>query len=112
MPVPLFSEQGRHCGAVADAEHFLKELTAPSRVRFHREADSRGYGSVDHETLGKNRHSMRDAILDGVEVLLLGLESDVTKIFRPIPERSVGIRLGAAHLCNAFGVAREPVQAH
>jgi hypothetical protein len=57
-----------------------------------------------------DRHSAGEAALDSVEVLLLGFESDVSKIFWPIPERAVGIRLCAAHPCNALGIPGEPME--
>jgi hypothetical protein len=59
-----------------------------------------------------DRHLPREFALDGVEIFLLGLESDVSKIFRPIAERTVLVGSGALYLSNTLGTAREPVQAH
>ena len=55
---------------------------------------------------------MGKAVLDGVEVSLLRFVSDVSKIFRPIAERAVGVRLCTADLCDAVGVSGEPMQPH
>jgi len=55
---------------------------------------------------------MGEAVFDGVEIPLLRFESDISKIFRPIAQRAIGVGLCTTHLRNAIGISREPVHPH
>jgi len=70
-----------------------------------------GYRSVDDQTPRRDGHSAGELGLDGVEVVLLGLERDVSKVLWLIAKGSVLVRGNTAYMGDTVCVAGKPVEA-